>query len=243
MLSRKDIVFPILVLSLLFGITVAFPFYFSKDFVKYKNLKNKGVRSIAATAGKKEIEDKKFTSLLTGYKNHKYKLVAGYNIDGVFYKCDLSVSKTTFDSFDKRDELLITYNPSKPTQCSLPFNIELNYYILLSIMGVGFLFFLITLGFAYYVYKSFKKPSAEKLVATTTGLGLEKVDCPKCGADMTEGYLPTIGGICWRDKDDPVGIPTILSGLPGTTFWVKRPKLHAFHCKNCRIITFKYGDS
>ena len=29
--------------------------------------------------------------------------------------------------------------------------------------------------------------------------------------------------------------------LPGTTFWVKRPLLHAFNCKDCEIITFKYG--
>ena len=243
MLSRKDLIFPILVLALLFGITVAFPFYYSKDFTKYKNLRNNGIQVKAAITAKKEVEDKKFTSLLTGYKNHKYKLAAGYSANGVNYNCDLSVSKTAFDSFDKRDELLVVFNPSKPDECSLPFNIELNYYILLSIMGLSFLFLLITLGFAYYIYKSFKKPTADKLVATTTKLDLENINCPKCGLAMTEGYLPPIGGVSWRDKDDPVGIPTILSGLPGTTFWVKRPKLHAFHCKDCRIITFKYGDS
>ncbi len=241
MLSRKDLVFPILVLILLLGVTLSFPAYFSKDFIKYKNLKDKGVNVKATITDKKEIEDKKFTAFLTGYKNNAYELVATYKVNGAVYNCDLSVSKTTFNSFDKKDELLITYNPSKQAQCSLSFNITLNYYILLSILGLGLLFLLMTLGFTYYVYKSFKKPARDKLVATTTRLDLEKIDCPKCGLIMTEGYLPTVGGVCWREKDDPVGIPTILSGLPGTTFWARRPKLHAFHCKGCEIITFKYG--
>lgn len=243
MLSRKDLVFPILVLILLFGVTAAFPFYYSKDFIKYRNLKNGGIEIKAVIAGKKEIEDKKFTSFLTGYKNHKYELLAAYSIEGLKHYCDISVSKTAFDSFDKRDELLVTYLPSNPGECTLPLNLEVSYFILLAVLGLGFLFLLITMGFAYYIYKSFKRPSSDKPVVTTTRLDIKSITCPKCGLSMTEGYLPTVGGVSWRDKSDPVGIPTLLSGLPGTTFWVKRPKLHAFHCKDCKIITFKYGLS
>jgi hypothetical protein len=68
----------------------------------------------------------------------------------------------------------------------------------------------------------------------------EKLKCPECGSIMAEGYIPGVGGINWRERNDPIGLPTILSGLPGTTYWFKRPILHAFNCKECGVVTFRY---
>ena len=100
---------------------------------------------------------------------------------------------------------------------------------------------LIFLGFSYYVYRSFRKPDRPLPLTTHMDVDKNSVLCPRCGSKMNEGYMPTIGGVSWRDRNEAVGIPTIFSGLPGTTFWVKRPMLHAFHCEKCNIITFKYG--
>ena len=47
----------------------------------------------------------------------------------------------------------------------------------------------------------------------------------------------------WASKTagQSIGIPTMFTGLEGTTFWIKRPALHAYRCGHCRIILFKYG--
>lgn len=74
-------------------------------------------------------------------------------------------------------------------------------------------------------------------------LNITALKCPECAAYMNVGYVPVTGGITWRNKDEPVGFITNLSGLPGTV-WVNpfaRPKLPGFHCPNCQIILFKYG--
>lgn len=243
MLSRKDIIFPGIVLILFASITIFFLLTYGQDFFKYRKFKNNGVSVPAVVSAKQEIQNFKLTNLFTDYRPVIYQVVASYNAGGTIQKCKLPVAKSTYDVFGIRDEFEIVYLPSQPDNCTLPASLDINYFILLTVFGSGFIFLLITLGFAFYIYRSFKRPASDKPVSMTTQLDLTELNCPKCSKKMTEGYLPTTGGVSWRDRGDPVGMPTILSGLPGTTFWVKRPRLHAFHCEQCKIIIFKYGKS
>ncbi|NIP29488.1 MAG: hypothetical protein GTO02_03860, partial [Candidatus Dadabacteria bacterium] len=176
-------------------------------------------------------------------KNHIFLIE--YETDYKKYHCQLEVSKSTFDAFNKKDLINILYIIDKPAKCTLPNSVNLNYLLSLSLMIIGFLFMFLTVGFVYYIYTSFKKPPIGKPVKLTSNLELQnrQLTCPECGKLMSEGYLPTVGGVSWRYIDEPIGIPTILSGLPGTTFWIKRPKLHGYHCNECKVITFKYGTN
>jgi hypothetical protein len=58
---------------------------------------------------------------------------------------------------------------------------------------------------------------------------------------MEEGYLPLVSGIQWRKGSEPIGLPHALKGLAGTVGWRGRPRLHAFRCSRCEIVSFQYG--
>lgn len=70
------------------------------------------------------------------------------------------------------------------------------------------------------------------------------MECPTCKSIMEDGYIPIVGGIHWRRKGQRVGLPSMLTGLPGTVWWnpFRRPKLPAYHCPKCKIIIFVYGE-
>ena len=243
MLSKKDIVFPVAVLVILTSISLLFLITYSGEFVKTYKLRKYGISTAAAVAGKKEISRPRFTDIFSGNESRTYLLTASYSYEGKRAECNLSVSRTTYQAFGKRDHFEIVYLPSGPDICTLPASLDLNFYVLMSVIGGGLFFLLLSAGFGFYIYGAFKKPSNNNQIKTTTRIELEKAFCPVCKNEMSEGFMPTVGGVSWRDMDEPVGMPTILNGLPGTTYWVKRPLLHAFHCKACRLITFKYGKS
>ncbi len=69
----------------------------------------------------------------------------------------------------------------------------------------------------------------------------EGVRCPRCGKPMGEGYLPLLSGLHWRGPGQPVGMPHAIGGLPGTFGWRRRPRVHAFRCEPCEVVTFRYG--
>jgi hypothetical protein len=101
---------------------------------------------------------------------------------------------------------------------------------------------LLALGSLFFIRHSHKKTGPGNSSQLTTAIKSgETPNCPECGIKMAEGYLPMGFGIHWRNINQPVAIPTIFSGLSGTVFWLKRPRLHGYHCEKCRIIIFKYG--
>ena len=173
-----------------------------------------------------------------------YILVAGYRIpDKGWMKCEIGVSRDTYYSISRRDKFQIVYDQVSPSKCSLSDGIEISRTLLF--VTVVFAIFLLILGivFIIYIYKSFRilQPGDSVELTTFINLGENEPKCPKCYKIMIEGYMPTVGGVSWRDRNEPIGIPTIFNGLPGTTFWIKRPLLHAFRCKDCKVIIFKYG--
>ncbi|MEQ9619006.1 MAG: PF20097 family protein [Deltaproteobacteria bacterium] len=245
MKNPKELILPLLVVVTLTVVATWILYNFLGKFIFYEKLHRGGVETNAVLLDKGIFRNGRLfkTSVTSASNDHRF-VVAFATEEGVTGKCTISVSKRTYDVISKRDELLISYLPEDPAQCTIPNSFELNRYLVITVLAVAVFLLLLAAGFVLYIYKSFKKPSSRHLVPLTNNLDLpgDGLTCPKCGSGMTEGYLPAVGGVSWRDRDDPVGIPTMLTGLPGTTFWLKRPKLHAYHCESCHIITFRYGS-
>lgn len=244
MKNPKELILPLLVVVMLTAVPAWIFYSFLGKFIFYEKLHSNGVNATAVLLDKAIIRDGRLfkTSVTSSSDDHRF-LVGFTTGKGVTAKCKISVSKRTYDVISKRDQLLVSYLPDDPAQCTIPNSLELNRYLVLSVLAVAIFLLLLAAGFIFYIYRSFKKLSSRNLVPLTNNLGLQenKLNCPRCRSQMKEGYLPTVGGISWRDRGDPVGIPTMLTGLPGTTFFLKRPKLHAYRCESCHIITFKYG--
>lgn len=248
MKNKSELIVPVLVILLLSGVAVGAVYAYSGDYLDHQRLYDEGKEAVAVVIMKAvEKEDGELS---------RSSVTNPYDIHRVFVdidiprpegeeppECSFTVSKLTYDVLVRRDRIVVTYLPSDPSVCTLPDSLSATRTILLSMMGVAGTLLLLAAGFTVHVYRSFKKPAPGNPVALTTDLGLPpgKLHCPRCGAEMTEGYIPASAGIPWRDRDDPVGMPTITSGLPGTSSLLKRPKLHAYRCPACSIVTFKYG--
>ena len=243
--KSKEIILPLLVAILLTIVPIWMIYNYYGEYFHYQNLSENGVLKTARLKNKEiKINERKILRLFITDNTENYRFYVGFNtVAKKYVRCEFGVSKDTYYAIGIRDELAIIYSPSNPRDCSIPDGIEISRYLLLMTLIVAFLILLAGIGFYYYIYNSYKKPHPQNLVKPTTDmdLGENAPKCPKCGVNMTEGYMPTVGGVAWRDREEPIGIPTMLTGLPGTTFWVKRPLLHAFNCKECEIITFKYG--
>ena len=159
--------------------------------------------------------------------------------------CQVNVSKRLYEEKAIGDRVLVTYLPEDPSVCQLPLSIASNTSFILFGFLVSFFFLLLVLILIFFLLGSYRKNEHTKPITLSNRMDIEahQIVCPNCHQEMREGYIPVMGAIPWRSMDEPVGLPTIFSGLPGTIFWFRRPKLHAFHCKKCRIVIFKYGKS
>jgi flagellar basal body-associated protein FliL len=244
MKNKNELIIPVLVLLLLAAVAGWILVRYTGDFFFYKRLRDEGVETSAKVAMKAIYKDGRHVRTNITSSSDDHRIMVNLKLPGgITSVCTLRVSKYTYDIVSKRDILNVAYLPEDPSECTLPDGIELNLHLIASLLAVAVILLLLAAGFAFYIYRSFRKPPPGKPVTLTTDLGIPPggVACPKCGAPMTEGYMPTVGGVSWRDREDPIGIPTMFTGLPGTTFWVKRPALHAYRCEPCRIIVFKYG--
>jgi hypothetical protein len=244
MKNKNELIIPVLVLILLISVAGWILFTYTGDLFFYLRLRDEGAETTARVAMKAIYKDGRHVRTNITSPSDDHRIMVSLKLPGGMTSvCTLRVSKYTYDIVSKRDILNVAYLPRDPSECTLPDGIELNLYLLGSLIAAAAVLFFLAAGFAVYIYRSFRKPSPGKPVPLTTDLGMPPggIACPKCGTPMTEGYMPTIGGVSWRDRDDPIGIPTMFTGLPGTTFWVKRPALHGYRCESCRIITFKYG--
>ena len=128
--------------------------------------------------------------------------------------------------------------PGRPDQCYLTSNLVLSGLILAGLSGLTLIFIALVLGFAWFAQRSFA--GVPELTAEFAEEESVSVSCSGCSSAMDVGYIVPFGGIHWRDADQPIGLPTALGGLPGTVGWRGRPRLQAFHCTACGIVTFKY---
>jgi len=245
MFNSKEIILPLIVAIILMVLPIWMILNYGRKFFYYQQLSTSGIETGATLINKKMRfkENKLLRPFITNSTVNYRFLVAFDSTDKKRVRCELGVSKDTYYSIDVRDELLIIYPPDNPKDCTLPHWARVSRYFLLMTLVVAVILIILSICLFYYIYTSFKKPRPGEVIKITTNMDLDKpsLNCPKCAAEMTEGYMPAVGGVSWRDKDEPIGIPTMRSGLPGTTFFIKRPLLHAFHCKTCKIIVFKYG--
>jgi len=245
MIKSNELILPLTIALLLLLIPAWMMSKYLNEFSFYQRLNSTGINATARLDNKYiVIRDSWLSNYFLPDSEDTYKFKAGYRLsDDVWTQCEFGVTRDTYYSVSIRDQLMIVYDPKNPHKCALPEGIQVTRLILL--VSVIFAVFLILLGiyFLYYIYKSFRalKPGEHIELTTYIDIGNEKPACPRCNKTMAEGYMPTVGGVSWRDNNQPIGIPTILNGLPGTTFWVKRPLLHAFRCRDCEIIIFKYG--
>ena len=247
MLRSNEIILPLILAIILTVIPLWMLFNYTGKFFYFQTISKSGIKKGALLLDKHiKINDNKLFNLFLFDNSENYRFKIGFrSLDEQWIECELGVTKDTYYAIGIRDELLIIYPPNNPISCTLPDAIEITRYLILATLIVAIIILLLALGFFYYIYTSYRKPEPGDFVQPTTNLdlGSKITNCPKCSKEMDEGYMPTVGGVSWRDKDEPIGIPTIFNGLRGTTFWVKRPLLHAFHCKKCGIITFKYDNN
>jgi hypothetical protein len=148
--------------------------------------------------------------------------------------CTARASET---SGEPGETLRVVYHPDR-SECVAVDTLERSRAVLWALTsGLGcvlLLIFAVGLG----LQRALRRPGApQRRMPVDPG----SMACPACGGKMAEGYLVLLAGVHWREPDQPVGLPHALSGLPGTVGWRGRPRLHAFRCTSCEILSAQYG--
>jgi hypothetical protein len=150
--------------------------------------------------------------------------------------CTARTSEEHRASLTPGDALDVVLPDARPGECVLVATLENSIALLwgLSALVVVALLMLVLLGL--FLDRSFGRAGAPN-----ARFDLGEIDCPRCSAPMQEGYLALLAPLHWRAPDEPIGLPTALSGMDGTVGWRGRPCLHAFRCQPCEIVTLRYG--
>jgi hypothetical protein len=154
---------------------------------------------------------------------------------------DGCIAGTSWEIFERTEPgavLDLVVVPGREGRCELVTTIEASGRLLWLISGALAMLLVGVLALAAGLTRSFTRP-----VQPVRRLKAEprEVRCPACGKVMDEGYLALLSGIHWRRLGEPVGLPHALAGMPGTVGWRRRPRLHAFRCVPCEVVTFQYG--
>jgi len=153
--------------------------------------------------------------------------------------CTARTSAAHHDAIQIGQMLDIVHRPDIPGECVLNATLENSAALLWAISGGIAVIVLMLVWVGIVAQRSF---AATAFLTSHLDADPKDVTCPQCGVEMAEGYLPLLAGIHWRELEEPVGLPHALGGLPGTTGWRSRPRLHAFRCEACSVVTFKYGE-
>jgi hypothetical protein len=154
--------------------------------------------------------------------------------------CTADTSDAIFEATHEGDTLEVVYLDWKPGECELISTLEASAQLLWVVSGTIGLVLACLLAFGVALTRSFTRPVE---VARRLPAEPREVRCPACGKQMDEGYVPILAGLHWRRPGQPIGLPHALAGLPGTVGWRGRPRLHAFRCAPCEILTLQYGDA
>ena len=93
----------------------------------------------------------------------------------------------------------------------------------------------------FFIYKSVLNKTE-----TSDKQNDKKVECPKCGQNMQQGYLASSRRIFWSKSNiNPSFLPT---NTPGSVFPMRLPNmmrgshLKAYRCNSCRIIYLESNE-
>jgi hypothetical protein len=152
--------------------------------------------------------------------------------------CTARTSSRHYEALEIGEHLLVVHLAEIPGECTLESTLENSLIVLWAMTGLIGAVILVIAGLGVAIHRSFVTPGQPQL---RMEVDPSAVGCPVCERKMGEGYLPLLAGLHWRELGEPVGLPHALSGLPGTFGWRGRPRLHAFRCTACQVVTFQYG--
>jgi hypothetical protein len=153
--------------------------------------------------------------------------------------CTASTSARHYRALRLGELLAVVYRTERPGECVLAATLENSAALLWSLTGAIAVIVLLIVWAGISAQRSFFAPAFLTSYLDVDGKDMK---CPQCGGEMAEGYLALLAGLHWREIGEPIGLPHALGGLPGTVGWRTRPRLHAFRCKKCSVVTFKYAD-
>ncbi|MGI9592124.1 MAG: hypothetical protein ACR2P8_12200, partial [Myxococcota bacterium] len=137
--------------------------------------------------------------------------------------CLVKASEANLDAFEIDDPVQVVLPQGRPGDCVLLATIEASGALLTSVSAVTVALLLGLLLGALVIQRSVTQSAT---LTTRMDLGSDSPPCPRCGKEMSEGYLPLLAGLHWRKRGEPTGLPHALGGLPGTVGWRGRPRLH-----------------
>jgi len=240
---KKGIWFPLSLVSLIILIALWFPFKYGAVFLLNRSLLREGVVENAQIFKKGILVDGKLVwTLQTKPSDEHVFIVKLLSQGGRENLCQFGVTQRLYNNSSLGVSIPVTFLPENPERCKLSYSLPGSQSILSKGLALSAAMILFALGAIFFIHHSHKQPGPGSSSQLTTVIKSEESpNCPEWGIKMTGGYLPMGFGIHWRNMNQPVAIPTIFSGLSGTVFWLKRPRLHGYRCKKCRIIIFKYG--
>lgn len=241
---KKGIWFPLSLVVLIILIALWVPFKYGSDFLLNRSLLSEGVVENMQIFKKGILVNGKLVwpQQQTKPSDEHIFIVKLSSQGGRENLCQFGVTQRLYNNSPLGTRIPVTFLPESPHRCKLSYSLRGSQAILSKGLALSTGMMLFAFGALFFVYRSHKQPGPGSSSQLTTAIKSEDhPNCPECGIKMTEGYLPMGFGIHWRNINQPVAIPTIFSGLSGTVSWLKRPRLHAYHCDKCRIIIFKYG--
>lgn len=152
--------------------------------------------------------------------------------------CTLKVAEGFYAEAQTGELLDVVVRSDRPGECLRVETVEASHAFLVTFAAVCACVALGVILVALLIQRSF---GARPPPTSFLDVAAPHVVCPRCGKEMAEGYVPLLAGLHWRRPGEPVGLPHALGGLPGTVGWKGRPRLHAFRCEPCEVITLRYG--
>ncbi|HKJ25478.1 MAG TPA: PF20097 family protein [Myxococcota bacterium] len=150
--------------------------------------------------------------------------------------CTAATSEAHRAELVSGDVLAVVLPDARPGECVLVATLENSMLFLWGLCGMVAAVLLMMVLVGLFLDRSFGRSGAP-----SARFDVGPIECPRCDAPMEEGYLPLLSPLHWRRPDEPIGLPTAFSGLPGTVGWRGRPSLHAYRCERCQIVTLRYG--
>ncbi len=152
--------------------------------------------------------------------------------------CTVAVGPSHLDDFERGESVPVVRRADRPGSCELASTIEASEAFLIAFAAVVVALLLVIALIAIGVERQLTQ--APEL--TTRFDGGEGPACPRCQKPMEEGYLPLQAGVPWRRPGEPIGMVSVFHGLPGTVTGLRhRPRVHAYRCEPCEVVTFRYG--